>query len=379
MGVSYVGWGDGTSREELFEMLNYTFGHNGIDKNFETMFPALYKESQEPEKHNLIVRENGKLVAAVGVFPRKIRVGEETLESWGIGNVAVHPAYRGRGYMQQLMKLALEKMLEAGIDMSDLGGQRQRYQYFGYEIDCPPVYFRTTKRTVNHHFRQGTGRQLDLHVMTPDDTAYWDAAYALHEKSACRVLRGRELFPDVTVSHYNKAVAVLENGHFLGYYTGELTELSLEDPADLPAVLAEYVGRYGEVTFPIAPWDTEMLRIASDFCEEASAKNREKCTIFHFKKVISAYLKLEAGYLTLPEGSRSYLVKGFAGDEAFTVTVRGGQPSVTPCAPEEAETVLEHCEAINFFFGIYSDRRRSDPFARAMFPLPMYFTRADHV
>ena len=177
----YCGSGEVFSTEEIREFVNMVFGFDGEERDFRTMFPHLYTERARIGAHNLVIAENGSLRAAVGVFPRVLAVGEERLRMVGIGNVAVHPDDRGKGYMRKLLGEALKTMIREGADLSDLGGQRQRYQYFGYDVGgCPPA-FRFTPRTTDHLFRGTEPRPLEFFPLTEGEREdLWDQAYALY-------------------------------------------------------------------------------------------------------------------------------------------------------------------------------------------------------
>ena len=93
-------------REELLEMLNLTFDfstNNEDDTNFLNLLPKLYKKQYKPAENNIILDVDGDMRAAVGLYYNTLTVGDEKLKVGGIGNVAVHPAHRGKGYMQFCM------------------------------------------------------------------------------------------------------------------------------------------------------------------------------------------------------------------------------------------------------------------------------------
>ena len=119
--------------EELIDFLNYVFGMNGADSGFYRLLPKLYKPENRPEDYNYVVLEDGKLRAAVGAYPIELEVAGHVLRGAGIGNVAVHPFHRRKGYMKDAMGQAMEAILQSGADFAALGGQRQRYSYFGFE------------------------------------------------------------------------------------------------------------------------------------------------------------------------------------------------------------------------------------------------------
>ena len=67
-----------------------------------------------------------------------------------IGNVAVHPYSRGKGYMKELMRRAEIVMRQRGCDLAALSGQRQRYEYFGYYQACLEAVFTVTRNNLRH-------------------------------------------------------------------------------------------------------------------------------------------------------------------------------------------------------------------------------------
>ena len=375
------GSGEGLETEALRHFLDRVFGFEGVTKGFAQIYPQMYRPGAHPEKQNRILTEDGQLAAAVGSYPRTLIVGDESLQLTGIGNVGVRPESLGRGYMKRLMAESTEEMIRDGADLSDLSGQRQRYQYFGYETAGVPVSFRVTPKNTEHFFRGKEKRPLVfLPLKEGEREDLWDRAFALYEKKLCRIRRSREEFPLILRSHGREPFAVLENGRFLGYFTGELGELTLKDPADLCEVVRHYTEEHGEVIFPMAPWEKALLREAASICEEALLSSRAKISVFHYRKTVGAFLKLKSRLEKLADGRMTLLIRGIAGEEKLRISVREGRPLVEEASEEEkTDAELGHGEAARFFFGIYSPEREALPLARDWFPLPFAVERADHV
>lgn len=121
-------------KEEFIHFINYVFGMNGVDQSFLKVHPKLYDPDTSPAEQNYIIRENGQIRAAVGVFPLPTIINGQPVNVQGIGNVAVHPASRGKGYMKAAMHQAMEDMCTQDVDYIVLGGRRLRYAHFGFEI-----------------------------------------------------------------------------------------------------------------------------------------------------------------------------------------------------------------------------------------------------
>ena len=129
----YYGRGTAEMFDDYLDFINYVFGFNGDSSDFKKLLPKLYKYEYEPAVNSFVALEDGKFRAAVGAFDHDMSVCGTRIKTRGIGNVAVHPYFRGCGYMKKLMNMALDDMIEEGIDLSVLGGRRQRYHYFSYD------------------------------------------------------------------------------------------------------------------------------------------------------------------------------------------------------------------------------------------------------
>ena len=122
------------NREEYIDLINYVFGFNGTNSSFEKLLPKLYKTEKDGSvADTFFVQGENRLAAAIGSFPLEVSILGEKLPVKGIGNVAVHPRDRSKGYMKACMKAALDEMIADGIAFSVLGGRRHRYNHFGYE------------------------------------------------------------------------------------------------------------------------------------------------------------------------------------------------------------------------------------------------------
>jgi GNAT superfamily N-acetyltransferase len=79
--------------------------------------------------------EGARMVAAVQIVRREVRVGQVTLTLGGIANVGTLPAYRSKGYSTQLLRDAITVMENEGFDFSMLfTGIHGFYARLGWEV-----------------------------------------------------------------------------------------------------------------------------------------------------------------------------------------------------------------------------------------------------
>ena len=95
-------------------------------------YPNLYNPSNH--KRILLQRDRGQLVGCLGIHPIVHIMEEVKLNAGGIGIVGTHPKRRGEGIMTTLLNNAIARMRETGCSISVLGGDRQRYNWFGWEM-----------------------------------------------------------------------------------------------------------------------------------------------------------------------------------------------------------------------------------------------------
>jgi predicted acetyltransferase len=78
--------------------------------------------------------EGNRMVSAVQIVRREVRVGQATLTLGGIANVGTVPAYRSKGYSSQLLRDAITVMENDGFDFSMLfTGIHGFYARLGWE------------------------------------------------------------------------------------------------------------------------------------------------------------------------------------------------------------------------------------------------------
>lgn len=365
--------------DDLMDFLNYVFGFNGHNEDFKKMLPKLYDPEFDPCHANYVVTENGKLKAAIGAFDSVLSVGGEKLTCRGIGNVAVHPYSRSKGYMIDCMTMALSDMIRDGVDYSILGGQRQRYGYFGFDSVAPEYHVRITGTNLRHVFRDVPFTELDIRDVCRDEDELIDKISALHDTRPEHTVRPRESFYKVARSWCHPLRAIFKDGEFIGYFVNELQELTLVNRADFNDVIRNYIRSYGDVRMSIPAWDVETLEAAMAICEHSDIGTCDMFNIFNYKKVIGALLKFKTTYDTLADGTLTLFIHGYAGDCKLKLTVSQNVASVEDY-DGDCDFELGHMEAMQFLCGLHSPyTRKLNPAIRSWFPLPLYVENADHV
>ena len=382
MSELYFGRGNASQRDDYLDFINLVFGFNGNERDFMKLLPNLYKEEYDPCYNNFIATEDGKFRAAVGVYPRTFSVMGETLVSHGIGNVAVHPYHRSKGYMKKLMDMALDDMIAAGADFSDLGGQRQRYQYFGFDNAGCNRIFHFNRTNMRHCFKDAPAPKVYIKQIFENDPML-DDIYALYEQKIVHTCRPRERMYDIMNGIY--VILNKSDDSFRGFCGGGLSGLTLVSNDDYQDTIRAYLLDHDGVDVCLPPYETELISLSHPICDSCRIQSAVKIAVFRFRRMISAYLKLKAATEGLVDGVRQYTVNGVRGeggtyhDESFRITVENGQVTLSDIDESASITALPYMEALGFFFDIASPKRCCDPVASQWFPLPINIDGCDHV
>src|SRR3989338_3727416 len=118
---------------ELLRFLNRVFGPH-VQPGIEVLYPTFFRAVPEALENLRVTHADGKIVSHTGVQVQEMAVDEATLKSGFVGAVATDPDYRGKGYASRLLTDAVRRMRDKGFDLSTLGGFRDYYARFGWEL-----------------------------------------------------------------------------------------------------------------------------------------------------------------------------------------------------------------------------------------------------
>ncbi|MBQ9080485.1 MAG: GNAT family N-acetyltransferase [Clostridia bacterium] len=387
MGEIYHGKGNESLYGEYMDFINYVFGFNGTDRDFKKLLPKLYKPEDRPVESSYVTLDDGKIRAAVGAFDHSISVCGECLKCRGIGNVAVHPYERSKGYMKALMNMATQDMISDGVDLSILGGRRQRYNYFSYEKTGVAYNFTLNSDNMRHVYGKDRSAYHTLTVkkLRSEDNEALDAIAALTARQPYSPVREREQLYDILVSWQCVPYAFIKQNETVGFCVvgggKKVHEIVLQDKNDfVNAVISLYDAlKQPSISVCLPPFCTEYIAQLYNVCEGYEITTPKSFSVFNYKRVITAFLHLKATYTELPEGEFCMLVHGVAGDERLQIRIRNDVVKVEEYKGE-VDIELDHIDAMNLLFSPFCpERDKLSHFARILLPLPLWLYSADAV
>jgi predicted N-acetyltransferase YhbS len=375
--------------EELIDFCNYVFSHAHKPTDFPALLPKLYRPEYFSPGSHYVVRENGRIRAVVGAYPLCLNILGTALPARGIGMVSVHPYARTRGYMRTLMKMALEDMRRDGIAFSLLGGQRQRYEYFGYTPSGLRMVFECRRTNVRHALGKDFSPAFSITPLN-ENSKELENIYLLHQSKAARFERDAKKLFDILSSWNCRVYALSDKNGFAGYLvSGEagtaIPEINLKEPArmvEAAGCFLHYMDQ-DQVFADVQPWETEKLEAFSAFAENCRVTTSYNFIIFDWLPLLSALLRLKiASGQDLPSGEAFFRVsREGQPDSCFRIAVEHGKAQVSPETGTGA-IVLNSLQAARLFFSPFpwaSPTLLGSPFLRGILPLPLFFENPDGV
>lgn len=355
---------------------NYVFSHAGDRTDFPTLIPKLYAPGSASGPFHYLYKGSAGIRAMVCAMPLAFEVAGERLTAAGIGTVSVHPYERGKGYMKALMTRALADMQEAGTAFACLGGQRQRYEYYGFTPTGVKQEFRITRTNLRHRYGQ-VGDGVELVALDGPGDPFVREAFALYGAQPVTGARSLETFCTVGRTWRMQPLAVVVDGAFAGYVCarGEtVAELCLRRPADLPGVCAALMEREGvealQVTLP--PWDREAAAWFAAVAEYGQLTTASQFRILDYPAVTRAFLRCKAAYAPLADGR---LVLEITDACRLMIAVSGGEVQVHSCT-QAPDLTLSPFEAARLLFSPFGGLLEA-PVPAGWFPLPLYVPSVD--
>lgn len=375
-------WAKENDFDEILKKADIIFGGEGNTDYFQLYHPKLYAARNSASEH-LIVRDENGIQGMLGVFPAEMDVCGRQIKVDGFGTMGVMKAARGKGYMKDLMRTAVDAS-EKRADIAFLGGRRQRYEYFGFTPSGVAASFSFNRDNARHGVPDA---DFDVYTFSPAQSSEEaDFAFALYNRRPARVLRNREGFFTTLKTCRSEALIIRNGGRLWGYaaVNGEgrcINEIELLDTESLPAVLGAYLYKRDLKSVSVGGvflFEQQKLKWLDNVCEGMYIPCCENFLIHDYVKISDAFLALKASYTSLFPCRTIVEIKGRC-NICFDIAKDGFCVSETD---KVADISLEPLEATRALFGnsscigIYDDLPQA---FRANLPLPLFYSRPDFV
>lgn len=372
-------------RDEILHVLNQAFSNSTHTADFERNLPIMWTGEHDYSSRHIGVRENGRLVALLGVYPLPVKIAGHDLLFSTVGNVATLQEARGKGFMKLLMDAAMQELAAIGADASRLDGLRSRYNRFGYDHAGTTLHFTLTKRNAQK------AASLPAYAFRPivqKDTEAIAFARACQQRGSIHTLRPTQLdfYMTLRAWQHTPYLVLDRQGQPVGYLTASPDGKSIAEVGASPGTSAvELLRAYllehdlPSLAFTLPPWDTQAVRAAFEVCESWHIRPASMFKIISWDRIIGALLDLSLSLRPMPDGRARLGIQDFG---TLEITVEHGRGCVIK-TDRPAEISLDHRAATQLLFGPIAPASLlrlapASPLA-AWLPLPLSWNGQDRV
>lgn len=368
---------------EILAFAERAFAVGGQGPDFARLLPKLYGPRKAAGgEHTLLYQED----CLEGLYALRVLEAEaagQPLRVGWIGTVAVSPQARGKGHLERLMRHANRRLEELGCDLGVLGGQRQRYQRFGYDYAGTQWEIRLDARGL----RDVRAGGYVLREMEPGSPAL-KRAWEQHRRSRIRCLRPWEDFYDVLCSWGARPWAIWDGTDYAGYCTVQrqqdravIWEFCPVRGEDAPAVCGAALKALncGVLELSLPPWAGGAQRALAGVAAQVRLAENHSYRVLRWDRVLRAALAVRNASgppmcpgsmgIDVQEGPALKLVSASDG----SVDVRAGESGANALC-------LSSNEAARLLLGPDSALvRGADTAPPGWLPLPLAFSWQDGI
>lgn len=368
--------------EDFMRFIERAFGHSKAF--FERAYPHLYQPNARALDWAYIVDEDGEIVSHVGVYPIESVTAGVSLTIGGIGAVSTAPGARGKGYMTQLLTHVIDEMRRLGYPVSWLGGDRQRYNTFGWELAASVYTVDVSQRSLRWH---------NVEPVPVEEVMAEEAIEAIRRYQAlpaCHTIR-----PDLErqLQKMDLRFWLAEDGYAIlgGQGRSQLHILELVSASGREAgmIRAMLDWNFGDrASWKLSAWDE--LRLGR-LLPVASYWSGTGTTMYRINDLTGLLLSAQDFLNTRAEALRDFSVtlkvREHDRTTATILTVENGTIHIEPggegseCSSTAPCVELDLIEAARLILGGPSIQAQADmpPGLLALLPVPAYVLPLDHV
>ncbi len=372
----------GADYEQAIDSLDLVFSQRDRPHRFETALPRMCVPDDEHMGRHFAVKVDGRIVSMLGVYPLPVVIAGERFLFSTTGNVATKYRYEGRGYAHRLLNRAMEELGRIGADASRLGGFRQRYNRFGFEIAGSVYRMNVGKANI----KQIETDPLRFVPIEKEDKETLAAAQRIQTRAPFYCDRGdADGFYRTLIAWQARPFAVYDADTLVGCLCASADGCRAEEIIARDAEIMErtvicWIRQMGvpSLTFSLPPWNLEAVRRLSRICQSLSIDSPSQFKIINWAGIANALCRVQNERKEVPDGE---FVLGIQNGPTLRFLAEGGKARCEETGAK-SDLTLNALEATRFVFGPQAPctvAPVSSALVSALLPLPLTWCGQDRV
>lgn len=367
-------------KEDKREIVNFI--SDVFQEDFYSIMPKVYGEGKNYEEYHHLIKENGKIIAVIGVYEQDFYIGNSQLKTGFIGSVSVSEKERGKGYMKLLMCKAEEEMRAHHVDIAMLGGLRNRYGFFGFEVGGVNYEFQFIEENIRHTIGWEKDDSVEVKEVMAEEEVL-NEIYELYQKNIMWSRRNEDFYIK-SRTWENKIFQIRIERKFRGYFIIEkgfhhILEIELTDWKDFLRVIKACMRKNKEraIKVQVQGWQVKKASVLQKFCESYSIIPNCCYKILNYQKTLKEMLELKKLYTALED---SEFILEIDKREKLSISIKKENIKIEKEIQKEADIKLTEREVISALLSpagkLYEKRSRHNKFPN-WFPIEFSICNAD--
>ncbi|MGQ9596480.1 MAG: GNAT family N-acetyltransferase [Thermoproteota archaeon] len=360
--------------DDFMRFLERSYGHS---RNFfPRSYPHLYSQEEEALSSFMVLEEDGRIVSHVGLFPLELVSFNARTSVGGIGGVATLPGERNKGHMSRLLEYAYSIMRQRGWPLSVLGGDRQRYYPFGWDIAGLKYSLTITTRSLE----RANVKAMEIEEVSPETAV--SRVEELHKTLQLRVERRRHILilkkQGIRIWLGDGGYVISSGENFCSPKILEVVSLEGKEPELVRSVMERCFGESASVdvnAFDVGRLE-RLVKVASYWVIVPEGQFRIIDTaglLEAFKEVLSNRAEKVRDF------ELSIGLRLGEGVDMATIFVSNGKMSVERGRLSKNYVELDEREAVRIFLGGTIANTGKLKELGMLLPLPVHIPSLDHV
>ncbi len=345
---------------------------------FPRFYSHLYQPTPEACSNCYVIEDSGQIVSHVGLFPIHVVAAGLRLTLGGIGGVATLPDARGKGYMTRLLDHAIEEMHARGYPASWLGGDRQRYNVFGWEMAGLACQLTFSRRSLGWHDVAPAAIEEVLPAKAhPVIAAHQDQRACHARRPDLPAILGRQ---DLRFWLADDGYVIAQGQERDHVKIIELVSASGDEAGLLQAVLAWNFA--DKVSWELSAWERDRLTRVMPYAANWRMREHGMYRINDLTALLTTALPILARRaLAVRDAAMTIRLHGRTQVTETTLRVQDGAVQIRAGEHATPTVDLSSIDVARLIFGGPAPTGLDEmpPIIRALFPIPMYVPYLDRV
>ena len=321
--------------DDMVAFANFVFNHKGDPIAFQHDLSKVYGHQADRDyaaaMHTLAVDDASGIRALIGAMPGLLHTPAGDLATRYVGTVSVHPQARGEGHMKRILSSIVQQAREEGVDLLLLGGQRQRYGYFGFAPAGAHYSAEIVPGNLRHALKGVDASDVCFRRVEVWDAALCREAFEYYQRRPLRFERPLERFAERCQSYGRQLWLAQAGEETLGYVVSsrdksEWSEFECGSPAALEKIILAWAGAFGlgGFTIELPLWDRPRVEQLGAFAETLTLQAGIMACVLSPVRVLRTLLESKAALMDVEDGQAVLPLR----DRTLTVSVTSGQAQV---------------------------------------------------